>query len=117
MGYEAVRGTGRRGKLGGTSVRGYTRFRDRRAPAPRNRSMYFPGHRGGSADPILWVGAVALGTVVFILAALIVTHLHSSPGPEDTAPVVHAPAAPVAPQLIQPTEAPAPPCYPFQASC
>lgn len=116
MGYEAVRGTGRRGKLGGTSVRGYTRFRDRPGRRARNRSMYFHGHRSGSADPILWVAALVFGTVVFILAVLTVTHLHSSPRPDNMAPAVHAPTAPaVAPQQLRPTEAPAPPCYPFQA--
>ncbi|MGW4094449.1 hypothetical protein [Nocardia sp. NPDC004750] len=119
MGYEAVRGTGRRGrKLGGHTVRGYGRFTDRPAPRPRRRSIYFHGHRSGSADPILLVGALVLGGVVFLLVVLTLTHAHAPSRPNDTTPVPHSTPAPaVAPQLVRPTVAAPQSCFPFQASC
>ncbi|MEG8182091.1 hypothetical protein [Nocardia terpenica] len=111
MGYEAVRPTGRRGRLpGGYSVRGYHRFTDRPRRAPRYRSMYFHGHRSGSAEPILWVGGLIVGGVVILLVVLTLTHLKSSDRPANIT-VVPSTAAP-APE--RPAPAAPQPCYPFQ---
>ncbi|WP_281919652.1 hypothetical protein [Nocardia sputorum] len=119
MGYEAVRGTGRRGrKLGGHTVRGYGRFTDRPVPRPRRQSIYFHGHRSGSADPILMVGALVLGGVVFLLVVLAATHAHAPRRPNDVTPGQPTPTAPaVEPQPLRPTVAPPQSCYPFQPSC
>ncbi|MDE1675198.1 hypothetical protein, partial [Nocardia gipuzkoensis] len=75
--------------MGGHTVRGYGRFTDRPAPRPRRRSIYFHGHRSGSADPILLVGALVLGGVVFLLVVLTVTHAHAPSRPSDTTSVQH----------------------------
>ncbi|MEV6560483.1 hypothetical protein AB0M22_32515 [Nocardia sp. NPDC051756] len=111
MGYEAVRPHSRRGRIGGSYVRGSVRFTDRRAPRPgRYRSPYFHGYRSASPMPILWGLGVLVGGVILVLVVLTLTHMSFTDRTADTAvvPTTVAPAPPAAPPQ---------PCFPFQTVC
>lgn len=107
MGYETVRGHSRRGRIGGSNVRGSIRFVDRPARRPRSRSGYYPGYRSASPTPILWGLAALLGVPVMLLVVLTLTHLGSPDRPADTA---------VVPSTVAPAHTTTPPksCFPFQ---
>lgn len=109
MGYETVRGHSRRGRIGGTTVRGSIRFTDRPARRPRSRSPYYPGYRSASPTPILWALAALFGGVILLLVVLTLTHLGSPDRAGDTA---------VVPATVAPAHTTAPPtsCFPFQTS-
>ncbi|MEV6340979.1 hypothetical protein AB0M12_40445 [Nocardia vinacea] len=109
MGYEAIRPHSRRGRIGGSNVRGSIRFTDRPARRPRSRSPYSPGYRSASPTPILWALGALLGGVVLLLVVLTLTHMGSTDRPADTAvvPSTVAPARPSAPLAS---------CFPFQTS-
>ncbi|WP_406278166.1 hypothetical protein OH799_09615 [Nocardia sp. NBC_00881] len=108
MGYEAVRRHSRRGRVGGSYVKGSVRFTDRRAPQRpgRYRSPYFHGYRSASPMPILWgLGALG-GGAILVLVVLTLTHMGSADRPADTA---------VVPSTAAPAQSTAPPksCFPF----
>lgn len=88
-----------------------------RARPGRYRNPHFHGYHSTSPSPILAVLGAVVGGVVLLLIVLAVTHAHPTRTGDDTAPVSTAPA--VAPQHVAPAPAstPAPPCYPFAASC
>ncbi|MEV6386884.1 hypothetical protein [Nocardia xishanensis] len=107
MGYEAVRPHSRRGRIGGSYVRGSVRFTDRPAPRRgRNRSPYFHGYRSASPLPILWALGVLGAGVVLLLVVLTLTHMGSPAESADT---------PVVPSTVTPAQPTAPPksCFPF----
>ncbi|WP_157184011.1 hypothetical protein [Nocardia takedensis] len=111
MGYEAVRAHSRKGKIGGSYVRGSMRLQDR--PASRRgryRSAYVHGYRSASPMPILWVLGALFGGVVLLLLVLTVTHMGTADESTDGAVV----PATVAPAPLAP---PPQPCYPLQAAC
>ncbi|MBF6250273.1 hypothetical protein IU436_00330 [Nocardia farcinica] len=111
MGYEAVRAHSRRGRIGGSYVKGSLRFRDRPAPRRgRNRSPHFHGHRSASPMPILWVLGVLVGGVLLLLVVLTLTHMGPADRPDETE-VVPGPVAPA--QQVAPPQ----PCFPFEANC
>ncbi|MEU0502032.1 hypothetical protein [Nocardia sp. NPDC005998] len=109
MGYEAVRPHSRRGRIGGSYVRGSVRFTDRPARRPRSRSPYYPGYSSASPTPILWGLGVLLGGVVLLLVVLTLTHMVSPDRPADTA---------VVPSTVAPARTTAAPqtCFPFQTT-
>lgn len=108
MGYEAVRGHSRRGRVGGSYVRGSVRFTDRRAPQRpgRYRSPYFHGYRSASSTPIWWGLAAFFGVPTLVLVVLVLTHIGSPDRPADNSvvPSTTAPAQPTAPPKS---------CFPF----
>ncbi|WP_405181043.1 hypothetical protein OG225_07675 [Nocardia sp. NBC_01377] len=101
MGYEAVRAHSRRGKIGGSNVRGHSRVTDRRPPSRGHRSPYVHGYRSASPMVILWSLGGLAGGVVLLLVVLTLTHMGSYEPTETTA--VPSTAAPAQPQS----------CYPF----
>ncbi|MEU5764158.1 hypothetical protein [Nocardia sp. NPDC047648] len=109
MGYEAVRGHSRRGRVGGSYVRGSVRFTDRGAPQRpgRYRSPYYHGYRSASPTPIWWGLAALFGVPALVLVVLTLTHMGSPGRPADTTVVV--------PSTLAPAQPPAPPksCFPF----
>ncbi|MGV9546194.1 hypothetical protein ACWDSF_33175 [Nocardia beijingensis] len=108
MGYEAVRGHSRRGRVGGSYVKGSVRFTDRRAPQRpgRYRSPHFHGYRSASPTPIWWGLAALFGIPALLLVVLTLTHIGSPDRPADTT---------VAPSTLAPAQPTAPPrsCFPF----
>ncbi|WP_157129091.1 hypothetical protein [Nocardia amamiensis] len=109
MGYEAVRPHSRRGRIGGSYVRGSVRFTDRRAPQRpgRYRSPYVHGYRSTSPTPIWWGLAALFGVPALVLVVLTLTHMGSPDRPADTTVVV--------PSTVAPAQPAAPPksCFPF----
>lgn len=118
MGFESVPGTGRRGKIGGTSVRGYQRWREPSAPRRGRGLQYVHGTRSTNPTTVLgFLGAVAV--VAFVVPAILVIAAHTSDHRSDTAPTsVHSdrPAG-VFPHSPPPPAPPPPPCYPLQVGC
>lgn len=110
MGYEAVRPHSRRGRIGGSYVRGSVRFTDRRAPRRGGGSPYVHGYRSASPMPILWALGALAGGVVLLLVVLTLTHMGSADqsAATDVVPSTVAPAQPIVPPQ---------PCFPFEASC
>lgn len=118
MGFESVRGTGRRGKIGGTSVRGYQRYRD--SPAPRRGRGLQHVHGTRSTNPITVVGFLgAVVVVAFVVPAILVIAAHTSDHRSDTAPASVQRGHPggVFPHSPPPPAPPPPPCYPLQVGC
>ena len=119
MAHESVRGTSRRGKIGGTSVRSYQRRRDSPAPRRGRGLQYVHGTR--STNPITVVGFLAAAVVVALLVlGVLLLATHTSPAHRsETAPSAvqrdhpggvfpHSPPRPAPPP---------PPCYPLQVGC
>ncbi|WP_159846624.1 hypothetical protein [Nocardia sp. CY41] len=110
MGYEAVRGHSRRGRVGGSYVRGSVRFTDRRAPQRpgRYRSPYYHGYRSASPNPIWWGLAALFGIPALVLVVLTLTHMDSPYRPAD---------ATVVTSTLAPAQPPAPPKSRFPFNC
>ncbi|WP_280392781.1 hypothetical protein [Nocardia wallacei] len=119
MGYESVRGTGRRGKIGGTSVRGYQRRRD---SAPRRGRGLQHVHGTRSSNPITVVGFLAAAVVVALLVpGVLLLATRTSPAHHsETAPSAvqrNHPGGGVFPHSPPRPAPPPPPCYPLQVGC
>ncbi|PPI89222.1 hypothetical protein C5E46_34445 [Nocardia nova] len=78
--------------------------------------MHVHGYHSLSPGPILAALAAIVGVPALIVIALVVTHAHV-PRTDDNAPTTQATTARLVAPEPAPTEAPAPPCYPFQMSC